>query len=182
MFAITEIDPTNSSFADLWSSVIDEQTQQCIHAHNYLSESRFIARVDVQESAAHLEVAASLTDGWDGYGASRIDSKIISNSKRILEIIAPLVGAPEIVPNTNGTISFELESPTGFAHIEIGKTKISFFAKSAEGDRFTFDGNLEEFDRSMALTLKGILTLDSSAEHVLTAVQYPNYVQLAPNY
>lgn len=74
-----------------------------------------------------IQEFSRLPENWDGYGALPISPEAVgaaSIAARSLYSIAP---AAEIFPNSNGTITFEWESPRGLANLEIGKSRFSFY-------------------------------------------------------
>jgi hypothetical protein len=92
-----------------------------------------------------LYALAALPENWDGYGALHISAETIHNARRALNVLAhaPL---PEITPNPNGTISFEWETESSEAHLEIGKTRYSFYAKTMDHGVWLQNGNIGALD------------------------------------
>lgn len=54
-----------------------------------------------------LESFESLENDWDGYGAEPLSQSILDRSKAALRLIATNAPMPELVPNSNGTLSME---------------------------------------------------------------------------
>ena len=46
-------------------------------------------------------------DGWDGFDAIPISSKIVEKAKQFLDALPLSIPAPEIIPEPDGTIGFE---------------------------------------------------------------------------
>jgi hypothetical protein len=76
-----------------------------------------------------IEEFARMPENWDGYGARRISAETTQNALSTLEMFPHNVPMPDIIPNPNGTLSFEWESPVGIGHLEIGRTRFSFYIK-----------------------------------------------------
>ena len=106
-----------------------------------------------------LEHFRAFGTGWDGYGAKPINATVIDNVYSILSSLAPaFTVSPDIVPNPNGTISLEWESDFGYAMLEIGKTRISFYAKPTRGPVTRFDGEMVTFLPSTGIGIGSIVT------------------------
>jgi hypothetical protein len=76
-----------------------------------------------------IEEFARMPENWDGYGALRMSIETIQNALSMLEKLPHDVPMPDMTPNPNGTLSFEWESPVGIGHLEIGRTRFSFYIK-----------------------------------------------------
>jgi hypothetical protein len=76
-----------------------------------------------------IEGFARMPENWDGYGAVRIRTETKQNAIDALEMLHDKVPMPDIIPNPNGTLSFEWESLAGIGHLEIGRTRFSFYIK-----------------------------------------------------
>jgi hypothetical protein len=91
-----------------------------------------------------IEELAALPENWDGYGALGISAETTLNALKALDAFLDDVPTPEITPSPNGTLSFEWESPRGVAHLEIGRTRFSFYIKPLIGDPIITDGRVEQ--------------------------------------
>ena len=84
----------------------------------------------------------SLPAGWDGEGAEPISTLTLQKAQdvglRLLDRTLP----PEIIPNVGDTLTFEWESDTGSALLEVGHTTYSFLMKTKSGKRMTDMGSL----------------------------------------
>src|SRR5262245_20964910 len=90
-------------------------------------DSQYSSELDAAEST--LRDFATLGPDWDGDGALSINPTVISNATAIARALGSAFPMPDINPNPNGTISFEWESGSGIAHLEMGKTRFSFYAR-----------------------------------------------------
>jgi hypothetical protein len=95
-----------------------------------------------QEFTAHqlLRQINALPENWDGYGGASVHSDTALNAHRALSALLLTVPVPEIIPNSNGTVSFEWQSPLGHANLEIGLTRFSFFVALSPGPTIPLDG------------------------------------------
>ena len=84
----------------------------------------------------YIQKLAQLEEDWDGYGAERIDSTVISQARDSYAYFCRCTSAPELSPNAHGTISFEWSSKRGTAHLEIGVIDFSFYLQPSFGDSF----------------------------------------------
>ena len=121
---------------------------------------------DTTAATTALEDIISLDENWDGYGALRISSKTADNSRNALREVLFFLPSPDITPNPHGTISFEWESENGLAHLEIGANRYSLFVKPSIGSTLFFDGQANEFDRSLSLEISGLLFPNSEKNAV----------------
>jgi hypothetical protein len=90
-----------------------------------------------------IEELAAMPENWDGYGALRISAETRRNALKALDALLD-VPTPGITPNANGTLSFEWESPRGVAHLEIGRTRFSFYIKPLVGNPILDDERVEQ--------------------------------------
>lgn len=96
-----------------------------------------------------LAEISRLPDGWDGYDAPKIDDEAVQNARTALGVLTEEgTPAPEISPDSNGTISFEWASQKGFAHLEIGNHLYSFYVRSSGGFE-PFEGEVAQWDLSV---------------------------------
>ena len=77
-----------------------------------------------------LEQLGSLPANWDGEDANPIHPQTLNNCRSIIPVAVGILPKPEVDPNPNGTISFEWETPEGFAHLEVGRTFFAVFVES----------------------------------------------------
>lgn len=76
-----------------------------------------------READAQLAAICSLEENWDGYAGASVHADTASNAKLALRTFLSRDLFPDLVPNSNGTISFEWTSARGEAVIEVGKTR-----------------------------------------------------------
>jgi hypothetical protein len=115
-----------------------------------------LERVEALAAETELSKFEALPTNWDGYGADRIDPETVKNARSALKGLrqAP---APELTPNPNGTISLEWESPSGLAHLEVGKTRYSFYVKPIGGDASVFDGDARNVPNDLGAVITAVL-------------------------
>lgn len=90
------------------------------------SEGALVAK---QRIARQLKEIGEFKQGWDGEGAEPFTQNTLVHALSALSEIVDATAAPDIVPNVNGTISMEWETPKGYAHLEIGTRCFSFLLK-----------------------------------------------------
>ena len=95
---------------------------------------------EISDSTRKISELASMDENWDGYGALRISPETTSNTLSCLDNLLRVAPVPDITPNPNGTISLEWETERGVAHLEIGKTRFSFYLKLRSGKPILADG------------------------------------------
>jgi hypothetical protein len=89
-----------------------------------------------------LQDLANLTSDWDGYGAIPVTPESCAHAQSFLALAPKGMSAPEITPTSNGTITFEWESVTGDALLEIGRTRYSGHIQPKTGQTFYLQGGL----------------------------------------
>jgi len=95
------------------------------------------------QSENQVEELSRMPAGWDGYGALPISSKTKYNALQALRGILAHAPTPDITPNSNGTLSFEWETERGFAHLEVGQTRLSFYIELASAEPVFLDSSCE---------------------------------------
>ncbi len=113
--------------------------------------------VELPVAEAKIDEIAGMQDNWDGYGAIRIGQEAQRNAKAALNILHKYAPIPDVTPNPNGTISLEWESFEGFGHLEIGRTRFSFYIKPRSGQPFLADGNADQIDAHIGKWVSGML-------------------------
>ncbi|RXT60410.1 hypothetical protein [Pseudomonas syringae] len=127
---------------------------------SYAQASELIGAMEEINSYRELE------DDWDGYGAVAIDAVTLQNA---IYAAARLIGrapVPDLTPNSNGTISFEWESPFGLAHLEIGKSRYAFFIRLENGRKYILDGAANDVPHYLADSISS--TMFSSPQPIPT--------------
>jgi hypothetical protein len=96
----------------------------------------FTWNVDLPQERASargkIEEFAGMPENWDGYGALPVRPETAQNALDALRKLPDEIPMPDITPNPNGTISFEWESPSGVGHLELGRTRFSFYIKARQ--------------------------------------------------
>ncbi len=87
------------------------------------SLSKRAALPDLMSSNEQFAGICALQANWDGYGGSPIHADTALNARAALTVFQQSGVVPDIVPNPNGTISFEWSNSRGEAHVEIGKSR-----------------------------------------------------------
>lgn len=118
---------------------------------------------------AEIEKLAAMPANWDGEGALQICEEAKGNAKATVDAVFPNVPSPEIIPNPNGTISFEWESEKGKAHLEIGRTQFSFYIKPRQGEPLLLDGKIEQISDDLGRIIS--LWLFPARRHVMPMTQ-----------
>jgi hypothetical protein len=77
-----------------------------------------------------------LEDGWHGLGSIRVTQSVLDRVRQASSFIAMTkkLPAPEVTPNSNGTISLEWENDLMSIYLEIGRTRINGFLQSKAGE------------------------------------------------
>jgi hypothetical protein len=78
-----------------------------------MPDGRGAMRAELMEAKAKVEDFAAMSENWDGYGAIQIGFETKKNAQFALELLLIHAPAPDITPNSNGTISFEWETAHG---------------------------------------------------------------------
>jgi hypothetical protein len=134
--------------------------------------ARMLQLVEQEQAVATLLEFCDLPCNWDGYGALPVSRETIGNSRGALLLLLRHISAPDITPNPNGTIGFEWTSAHGEAHLEIGKTRFSFFAKPRRGRSILADGEVGAINDELASLIAAIIF---PAAEALTAITKATY-------
>jgi len=126
---------------------------------------------EVAEAKERLREYASMPENWDGYGALRISEETTKNSIAAVEGILRQAPVPDISPNPNGTISLEWESTWGVAHLEIGRTKFSFYVKSGSGNPYFADGLADQIPADIGQLISRMLFPPQNMANTMTSVR-----------
>lgn len=109
-----------------------------------------------------------LQDNWDGYGASRISESSLKNAMAILEATVGNLsglGAPEISPNPNGTVSLEWEQSDKNAYVEIGNTRATGYVRSAGAPATYLQGSAAD----LTVLLPAVLGMLAGSQYAVTS-------------
>ena len=88
-----------------------------------------------------LSEISRLPANWDGYGGVPIATSTVENARSALLSLLRDLPLPDVTPNANGTISFEWESASFVAGLEIGATRFSFFLRPRFGGSTYAEGD-----------------------------------------
>lgn len=102
--------------------------------------------ISLNQSFAALNEILELDEDWDGYGALPIEEPCYNAAKVFMRTVCELP-EPDIFPNSNGTISIEWETNTGYSHLEIGTTLFSLYLNKEGDESVCLDGDLTELKR-----------------------------------
>ena len=134
--------------------------------------SNAISWMEKTASIRALDTIASLPDNWDGYGASHIEKLTAENAHEALHNLTQILPAPDITPNPNGTISFEWETQSGLAYLEIGMTRYSLFIKPMSGKIIPVDGAASRITRDLASLISSSLFPDQNRADTMTRIEF----------
>ncbi len=143
-----------------------------ISAQELLLPETTIARVEQRHLLHTLNELALLEENWDGYGALPIDGETISNCKAAVVHSLRNAPAPDVAPNSNGTVSFEWSSANGYAHLEIGKTRFSFFVEPVVGDTILLEGEASKVPIEVGRLIAAIVHPSVRSVAAVTRLEY----------
>jgi len=161
--------PTSADFA-LVESYLPRRAQPCAFSAQLSAERQIADFSDMQA-------------GWDGHDAVPIAAAVGYNSLLALQSILSHAPLQDITPNPNGTISFEWDTDFGFAALEVGQSRISFFVKSQTGSALFLDGTANDLP---TIAIKaGIMVADTlfpshNTAEPITRILAPPYVLHTP--
>jgi hypothetical protein len=119
-----------------------------------------------------IEQASFAEPNWDGFGALPISGETKQNAKGAIERIISVAPTPEINPNPNGTLSFQWGSNEGTAHMEIGRTRYSFYVSPRVGQPILFEGEVSSIQRLHGGLVASVLFPPTTAAGTMTPVRY----------
>lgn len=125
-----------------------------------------------QAAAEQLRQFCDLTPNWDGYGALPLHEDTKANATLGLSIFKSFSRAPEIVPNSNGTVSFEWQTDAGEALMEIGRTRFVAIVRPVGSTEFTSSGSAEDHSELSYLAAMISASLFPKATQALTTTFY----------
>jgi hypothetical protein len=140
----------------------------CVPAHTeYMRPCRHVQSFsEIEAVRKAIEDLAYVEPNWDGYDALAISAETkrnALNAQRTLETVAP---PPSVIPNSNGTLSFEWETERGIGHLEIGRTRYSFYvrptiarvnAANTYANPILSDGDVDKIAGFLGTIVDGIL-------------------------
>lgn len=132
---------------------------------------------EIPLAKAEVEEISVMPENWDGYGAVQFNSETKKNALLALDIILAVAPMPDITPNPNGTISFEWESSYGVGHLEIGRTKYSFYIKPASGNPMFSDGLANQISSEIGVWVSSLLFPSQHCADTMTKISFVSYVR-----
>jgi hypothetical protein len=150
------------------------ETLDALLAWSFVGDARDIASSPgLWSSLLEIEAMSKLEENWDGYGASPISESALHYGTSFLTAGSVELPAPDVVPNSNGTISLGWESPHGAAHLEIGATSFLLSINTLREPTY-IGGSSSEIGRTLSeVILRSLYPMPSK-----TATQ----VQFAANF
>ena len=134
---------------------------------------------EVSIAKAKIHELGSMPENWDGYGATRISRETQQNALSAIDVLLRSAPVPDIVPNPNGTISFEWESSQGIGHLEIGKTKFSFYVKTRSGSPVLADGLADQIGNDIGPLVASLLFPVQHVANTMTKISIAGHVRSA---
>ena len=132
---------------------------------------------EVSVAKAKIRELGAMPENWDGYGATKISRETLQNTDNAIDILLRSTPVPDIVPNPNGTISFEWESAHGVGHLEIGKTKFSFYVKTRSGSPTLADGLADQIGNDIGPLVASLLFPVQHVANTMTKISIGGYVR-----
>ena len=132
---------------------------------------------EIPLAKAKVEEISVMPENWDGYGAMQFSAETKDNALLALDIILAVAPMPDITPNPNGTISFEWESSYGVGHLEIGRTKYSFYIKPASGNPMFSDGLANQISSEIGDWVSSLLFPSQHSADTMTKICFVGYVR-----
>lgn len=113
-----------------------------------------------------------LGSNWDGYNALSISHSVVENVERFLAGLNLMTPMPTVLPNPNGTVSLQWEDGNRFAHLEIGKTRFSFYGLRGEERVGAVDGEVNSFGNDIEGTVQSLFCVDKTPSTQITELDY----------
>ena len=132
---------------------------------------------EIPLAKAKVEEISVMPENWDGYGAMQFSAETKDNALLALDIILAVAPMPDITPNPNGTISFEWESSYGVGHLEIGRTKYSFYIKPASGNPMFSDGFANQISSEIGNWVSSLLFPSQNCADTMTKISFVDYAR-----
>jgi hypothetical protein len=127
---------------------------------------------EIELAKEMVDQFSDLPENWDGYGALPISPATIANVKRALDTVCRAAPIPELTPNPNGTLSCEWESPEGYAQLEIGMTRFSFYVSPKAGASIPGDGQAIDVSPEIGTFVAALLFPNRNVARAVTAITY----------
>lgn len=135
------------------------------------SDHRGAMPIEIKNAKQIVHELGTLDEDWDGYGAIKLNEITVRNAINSIDYILNNSPLPEIFPNPNGTISLEWENTNGVAHLEIGKTKYSFYLKPRSGLSIYDQGNSDNINNEIGLKIARVLYPNIQTACIITSIE-----------
>jgi hypothetical protein len=109
---------------------------------------------------------------WDGHNAVSISPGTLLNAERYVAQLNKQTSVPEVVPNPNGTISFQWDDGDKSAELEIGKTRYSFFARDVHAKVYLADGEVTSLGNEIEGTVQALFDMDKTPSNQVSELTY----------
>lgn len=133
------------------------QDPQKVSWLNPCTIARLQTFAEAESARKSVDQPAYSEPNWDGYGALPISGEAKRNAIAALQLFANTTPSPTVIPNPNGTWSFEWETDQGIGHLEIGKTRYSFYVRPNTGRAILSDGDADKVMPFLGAVVQGIL-------------------------
>jgi hypothetical protein len=169
----------NSYFPFTATGVFFDRVQAQIPALVYWMPVGFPGAMHAEYPVARetIEQVAFKEPNWDGYGALPISVEAKRNAIGAIESILAVAPTPEISPNPNGTLSFEWGTGEGTAHMEIGRTRYSFYVSPRVGVPILYEGSVDEVNRIHGSLVASLLFPPTNSAGTMTPIRYSTNVR-----
>lgn len=118
------------------------------------------APAGVEEIIDAIAQLRGLGADWDGYGALPVAEQALHEAEQLAmatSLITREIGVPEVSPNSNGTVSFEWETPRGDAYAEVGNTEASAFVRGRLTPTYYLSGSPTDLSLTLPTMLRALL-------------------------
>lgn len=157
-----------------------ERVQQRPPETHTLFPSQSVAlRAEVSEAKTKIREFGQMPENWDGYDALGISAEATRNALVALDSVLRAAPIPDIVPNPNGTLSFEWETADGFAHLEVGNTRFAFYLKRRSDQPSRLSGSAEQVPSGLGYLVAALLYPARSTAGTITKITMSNDVRAA---
>lgn len=112
---------------------------------------------------------------WDGHEAVPVSEDTYRNAESFLNRLTSQTPLPRIYANPNGTISFQWKDRKYFAHLEIGKTRFSFYASQDENPQIELDGGVSDLEAKpkVEAAIQTLFGIHQTLPNQVSQLSYP---------
>lgn len=115
-------------------------------------------RFEQMRARNELREIQALSGDWDGYGALAIPSSTKLNAWHVLHTFEALPVAPDVYPDTSGTVSFEWRRDDARAHLQVGETSYSMYVERPSERTQFFQGLIGQLGHAEVDALLRMIT------------------------